>query len=136
MAAKRPFSLATRLTFFISLATIIAFFAFTWIMIHSVKAHFEERDVHDLRQLSTTLETVLDHADYPPGAAAGDREEYHCGLRQRLYLPGRWPGQYSLPVAQRAGSQPYAEYAGAGDAAPRRECDFMDRPAAAGNGAR
>lgn len=65
MAAKRPFSLATRLTFFISLATIIAFFAFTRIMIHSVKAHFEERDVHDLRQLSTTLETVLDHADYP-----------------------------------------------------------------------
>ena len=34
-------------------------------MIHSVKAHFEERDVHDLRQLSTTTETVLDHADYP-----------------------------------------------------------------------
>ncbi|HEP1065294.1 TPA: Cu(+)/Ag(+) sensor histidine kinase [Klebsiella aerogenes] len=65
MAAKRPFSLATRLTFFISLATIIAFFAFTWIMIHSVKAHFEERDVHDLKQLSTTLETVLNHADYP-----------------------------------------------------------------------
>ncbi len=29
MAAKRPFSLATRLTFFISLATVIAFFAFT-----------------------------------------------------------------------------------------------------------
>ncbi len=41
MAAKRPFSLATRLTFFISLATIIAFFAFTWIMIHSVKAHLK-----------------------------------------------------------------------------------------------
>ncbi len=37
MVAKRPFSLATRLSFFISLATIIAFFAFTWIMIHSVK---------------------------------------------------------------------------------------------------
>ena len=36
MAAKRPFSLATRLSFFISLATIIAFFAFTWIMIHPV----------------------------------------------------------------------------------------------------
>ncbi|VTO17972.1 sensor kinase CusS [Klebsiella variicola] len=64
MAAKRPFSLATRLTFFISLATIIAFFAFTWIMIHSVKAHFEERDVHDLsssappwRRSSITLTT-------------------------------------------------------------------------------
>jgi two-component system heavy metal sensor histidine kinase CusS len=51
--------------FFISLATIVAFFAFTWIMIHSVKAHFEERDVHDLKQLATTLETVLNHGDYP-----------------------------------------------------------------------
>jgi two-component system heavy metal sensor histidine kinase CusS len=34
-------------------------------MIHSVKAHFEERDVHDLKQLATTLETVLNHGDYP-----------------------------------------------------------------------
>ncbi|MFO5842244.1 hypothetical protein ACLBPJ_28075, partial [Klebsiella pneumoniae] len=33
MAAKRPFSLATRLTFFISLATIIAFFPFTLLLI-------------------------------------------------------------------------------------------------------
>ena len=66
MASKwlqRPFSLATRLTFFISLATVVAFFAFTWIMINSVKAHFEERDVHDLKQLATTLETVLNHGD-------------------------------------------------------------------------
>ncbi|WP_400168657.1 hypothetical protein [Escherichia coli] len=37
---QRPFSLATRLTFFISLATIAAFFAFAWIMIHSVKSSF------------------------------------------------------------------------------------------------
>lgn len=34
-------------------------------MIHSVKAHLKKRDVHDLKQLSTTLETVLNHADYP-----------------------------------------------------------------------
>ena len=39
---QRPFSLATRLTFFISLATIAAFFAFAWIMIHSVKVHFAD----------------------------------------------------------------------------------------------
>ncbi len=80
-------------------------------MIHSVKAHFEERDVHDLRQLSTTLETVLDHADYPPARRLEIVKNIIAGLRQRLHLPGRWPGQYSLPVAQRAGSQPYAEYA-------------------------
>ena len=42
---QRPFSLATRLTFFISLATIAAFFAFAWIMIHSVKVHFAEQDI-------------------------------------------------------------------------------------------
>ena len=41
---QRPFSLATRLTFFISLATIAAFFAFAWIMIHSVKVHFAGND--------------------------------------------------------------------------------------------
>ena len=44
---QRPFSLATRLTFFISLATIAAFFAFAWIMIHSVKVHFAEQDIND-----------------------------------------------------------------------------------------
>lgn len=68
MASKRftrPFSLATRLTFFISLATIASFFVFTWVMIHSVKAHFEERDIHDLKQIGTTLETVLSHNDEP-----------------------------------------------------------------------
>lgn len=47
---QRPFSLATRLTFFISLATIAAFFAFAWIMIHSVKVHFAEQDINDLKR--------------------------------------------------------------------------------------
>ena len=37
---RRPFSLALRLTFFISLSTILAFFAFTWFMLHSVEKHF------------------------------------------------------------------------------------------------
>ena len=53
---QRPFSLATRLTFFISLATIAAFFAFAWIMIHSVKVHFAEQDINDLKEMS--LETI------------------------------------------------------------------------------
>ncbi len=48
--SRRPFSLAPRLTFFISLATIAAFFAFAWIMIHSVKVDFAEQDVNDLKR--------------------------------------------------------------------------------------
>lgn len=60
---QRPFSLATRLTFFISTATIAAFFAFAWIMIHSVKVHFAEQDINDLKEISATLERVLNHPD-------------------------------------------------------------------------
>ena len=118
MAAKRPFSLATRLTFFISLATIIAFFAFTWIMIHSVKAHFEERDVHDLKQLSTTLETVLNHADYPQERRLEILKNVIGGSLTSLSV---WMsrGQYLISVARRPGTQPYYEYAGAGDEVAR-----------------
>ncbi|HBV9706602.1 TPA: two-component sensor histidine kinase, partial [Klebsiella pneumoniae] len=51
--SRRPFSLALRLTFFISLSTILAFIAFTWFMLHSVEKHFAEQDVSDLQQIST-----------------------------------------------------------------------------------
>lgn len=65
---QRPFSPATRLTFFISLATIASFFAFAWIMIHSVKVHFAEQDINDLREISTTLERILNQPNEPnPG---------------------------------------------------------------------
>ena len=47
--SRRPFSLALRLTFFISLSTILAFIAFTWFMLHSVENHFAEQDVSDLQ---------------------------------------------------------------------------------------
>ena len=83
MAAKRPFS-ATRLTFFISLATIIAFFAFT------------DHDPFGEGPLKSATFTISDSSAPPgdgprprrlsAGAASGDREEYHCGLRQRLHL--------------------------------------------------
>lgn len=62
---SRPFSLATRLTFFISLATIASFFAFTWIMIQSVKVHFAEQDINDLTEISATLERILTPSDEP-----------------------------------------------------------------------
>ena len=57
--SRRPFSLALRLTFFISLSTILAFIAFTWFMLHSVEKHFAEQDVSDLQQISTTLNRIL-----------------------------------------------------------------------------
>ncbi|WP_234083198.1 Cu(+)/Ag(+) sensor histidine kinase [Enterobacter quasiroggenkampii] len=56
---RRPFSLALRLTFFISLSTILAFFAFTWFMLHSVEKHFAEQDISDLQQISTTMHRIL-----------------------------------------------------------------------------
>ena len=51
---QRPFSLATRLTFFISLATIAAFFAFAD---HDPpgKVHFAEQDINDLKRLAPRL---------------------------------------------------------------------------------
>ncbi|ORM51881.1 two-component sensor histidine kinase [Pantoea brenneri] len=48
-----------RLTFFISLSTIIAFFAFTWFMLHSVEKHFAEQDVRDLKQISIAMNRIL-----------------------------------------------------------------------------
>lgn len=61
----RPFSLAARLTFFISLSMILAFMAFAWLMVHSVRQHFKERDEIDLRRLGTTIETALNLTEYP-----------------------------------------------------------------------
>ncbi|MBU5923058.1 Cu(+)/Ag(+) sensor histidine kinase [Enterobacter sichuanensis] len=56
---RRPFSLALRLTFFISLSTLLAFFAFTWFMLHSVEKHFAEQDVSDLQQISSAMHRIL-----------------------------------------------------------------------------
>lgn len=60
---RRPLSLEFRLTFFISLTTIIAFAASAWIMLHSVQHHFAEQDDNNLRQISTTLSTILNNPD-------------------------------------------------------------------------
>lgn len=62
---RRPFSLALRLTFFISLSTILAFFALTWFMLHSVEKHFAEQDVNDLQQISTAMQRILQSPSEP-----------------------------------------------------------------------
>jgi len=56
---RRPFSLAVRLTFFISLATIFAFVLLTSIMLNSVKTHFADMDIQDLNKIKTTLSSIL-----------------------------------------------------------------------------
>ncbi|MBP2200488.1 Cu(+)/Ag(+) sensor histidine kinase [Pantoea cypripedii] len=56
---RRPVSLEIRLTFFISLATIIAFATAAWIMLHSVQNHFAEQDVTNLKQINSTLTAIL-----------------------------------------------------------------------------
>src|SRR5699024_10850482 len=81
---QRPFSLATRLTFFISLATIAAFFAFAWIMIHSVKVHFAEQDINDLKEISATLERVHSHRDVTQARRLRTREYIVSGYSTLL----------------------------------------------------
>ncbi|WP_129232720.1 MULTISPECIES: Cu(+)/Ag(+) sensor histidine kinase [Cronobacter] len=65
MLSRRPFSLALRLTFFISLSTILAFISFAWFMLHSVENHFAEQDVSDLQQINTTMHGILQSSADP-----------------------------------------------------------------------
>jgi two-component system heavy metal sensor histidine kinase CusS len=58
---RRPFSLEIRLTFFISLATIVTFAAFAGIMLYSVQNHFAEQDAKNLQQINTTLLSILEN---------------------------------------------------------------------------
>lgn len=52
---RRPFSLKTRLTFFISLTTVIAFAVFAEMILHSVQNHFAEQDIDNLQQVKAAL---------------------------------------------------------------------------------
>lgn len=61
----RPLSLTFRLTLFISITAIAAFLVFSWITIHSVEKHFEELDINELQQVSTSLSQLLNHNDLP-----------------------------------------------------------------------
>jgi len=56
---RRPFSLKVRLTFFISLATIIAFVVLTGIMLNSVKNHFADMDIKDLNKIKMTISSIM-----------------------------------------------------------------------------
>lgn len=105
MASKpfqRPFSLATRLTFFISLATIAAFFAFAWIMIHSVKVHFAEQDINDLKEISATLERVLNHPDETQARRLMTLEDIVSGYSNVLISLADSQGKNGVSLPRRA----------------------------------
>ena len=85
-ARRRPFSLATRLTFFISLATIIAFAAFTGMMLYSVEKHFAEQDVNDLKQVNATLNAQLTAPDTPEAEKMANVQSALAGYRNIVVL--------------------------------------------------
>lgn len=78
---RRPFSLASRLTVFICLSTIAAFFIFTWIMIHSVEQHFAEQDINDLTQISATVTEVLADKTQPLSSRITDIRKITASYR-------------------------------------------------------
>lgn len=86
---QRPFSLAFRLTFFICLSTIVAFFVFTWIMINSVEKHFAEQDVNDLTQISTNVLHILSDNQEPLAARVNDIRKVTAAYQNVfIYLTG------------------------------------------------
>ena len=85
-AHRRPFSLATRLTFFISLATILAFAAFTGMMLHSVEKHFAEQDVNDLKQVNATLNAQLTAPDVSEAEKLANIQSALAGYRNIVVL--------------------------------------------------
>lgn len=103
--SRRPFSLALRLTFFISLSTILAFIAFTWFMLHSVENHFAEQDVSDLQQISTTLNRIL-QSPVDPDEKSKQNKGVDCQLPQRCPFAPQSQGEVLFSSAQGAALHP------------------------------
>ncbi|MGN9882684.1 Cu(+)/Ag(+) sensor histidine kinase [Klebsiella pneumoniae] len=103
--SRRPFSLALRLTFFISLSTILAFIAFTWFMLHSVEKHFAEQDVSDLQQISTTLSRIL-QSPADPDEKSKQNKGINCQLPQRCPFAPQSQGEVLFSSAQGAALRP------------------------------
>ena len=104
--SRRPFSLALRLTFFISLSTILAFIAFTWFMLHSVENHFAEQDVSDLQQISTTLNRILQSPVDPDDKKISKIKESIASYRNVALLLLNPRGEVLFSSAQGAALRP------------------------------
>lgn len=102
----RPFSLALRLTFLISLSTLLAFFAFTWFMLHSVEKHFAEQDVSDLQQISSAMHRILQSPADPDQKKISKLKESLAGYRNVAVLLLDPQGNTLFSSAQGAALRP------------------------------
>ncbi len=123
--SRRPFSLALRLTFFISLSTILAFIAFTWFMLHSVEKHFAEQDVSDLQQISTTLSRILQSPADPDEKKVSKIKESIASYRNVALLLLNPRGEVLFSSAQGAALRPAVNSADF-RAQPRTGCLSLD----------
>lgn len=66
-------------------------------MIHSVKVHFAEQDINDLKEISATLERILTHPDEPEARRLEILKTLPL-LLERHYFAGRCQpaGDFSL----------------------------------------
>ena len=103
---RRPFSLALRLTFFISLSTLLAFFASTWFMLHSVEKHFAEQDVSDLQQISSAMHRILQSPADPDHKKISKLKESLAGYRNVAVLLLDPQGNTLFSSAQGAALRP------------------------------
>lgn len=103
---RRPFSLALRLTFFISLSTLLAFFAFTWFMLRSVEKHFAEQDVSDLQQISSAMHRILQSPADPDQKKISKLKESLAGYRNVAVLLLDPQGNTLFSSAQGAALRP------------------------------
>ena len=107
---RRPFSLALRLTFFISLSTILAFFAFTWFMLHSVEKHFAEQDISDLQQISSAMHRILQSPADPDQKKISKLKESVASYRNVAVLLLDPQGNTLFSSAQGAALRPAMNY--------------------------
>lgn len=119
--SRRPFSLALRLTFFISLSTILAFLAFTWFMLQSVENHFAEQDVSDLQQISGTMNRILQSPADPEEKKISKIKESIASYRNVAVLLLDPQGKVLYSSAQGAALRPAVNTAGFGEHSRARD---------------
>ncbi len=95
--ARRPFSSALRLTFFISLSTILAFSRLP-VYAPSVEKHFAEQDISDLQQISRAMHRILQ-------SPADPDEKKISKIKSRWPAIATLPSCCSIPVAMCSSAQ-------------------------------